>query len=72
MTAFLPGSAAVSAAAPSARFLGQGEGPAGGTPVLPGRKFHLQQTGGLVLGGGGFFIPMRKYSPVSFRFQPTR
>ena len=29
-------------------------------------------TGGLVLGGGGFFIPMRKYSPVSFLFHPTR
>ena len=29
-------------------------------------------TGGLVLGGGGFFIPILKYSPVSLRFQPIR
>ena len=27
--------------------------------------------GGLVFGGGGFFMPRRKYSPVSFRFQLT-
>ncbi len=27
-------------------------------------------TGGLRLGGGGFFMPMRKYSPESLRFQP--
>ncbi len=31
-----------------------------------------QQTGGLVFAGGGFFIPIRKNSPVSLRFHPTR
>ncbi len=29
-------------------------------------------TGGRVLGGGGSFMPMRKYSPVSLRRQPIR
>ena len=33
---------------------------------------YNQHTGGLVLGGGGFFIPIRKCSPVSLRFHPTR
>ena len=27
--------------------------------------------GGLVFGGDGFFMPRRKYSPVSLRFQFT-
>ena len=35
------------------------------------RDAFLCPDGGRVLGGGGFFIPRRKYSPVSFRFQFT-
>jgi hypothetical protein len=31
----------------------------------------LYVEGGLLFGGGGFFIPSRKSSPVSLRFHPT-
>jgi hypothetical protein len=31
-----------------------------------------QHTGGLVFGGGGFFIPIRNSSPVSFLFHDAR
>jgi hypothetical protein len=33
--------------------------------------FYHPPTGGLLLGGGGFFMPIRKISPVALRFQPT-
>jgi hypothetical protein len=33
--------------------------------------FYHPPTGGLSLGGGGFFMPIRKISPVALRFQPT-
>ena len=32
---------------------------------------NIYPIGGFLLGGGGFFIPSRKYSPVSFLFHPT-
>jgi hypothetical protein len=39
--------------------------------ISPSLHQHYQPDGGLLFGGGGFFIPRRKYSPVSFRFQLT-
>jgi hypothetical protein len=33
---------------------------------------RFMPTGGLVFGGGGFFMPTLKYSPVSLRFHPIR
>lgn len=35
------------------------------------RLNYIYPIGGFLLGGGGFFIPSLKYSPVSFLFHPT-